>query len=317
MLPEKTILPELLLCLQDRSPQSCPCPSAVSHAGCQLEKPQGHAEEQGSPGAPAQVLAGCLKARGCERRAWVQFTLVSEGTPQCKHCLLAQNLPSSNCSWELTPNNYQQMTCREQQIDLLICFNFWRPIWIQWLSLQQQGDPENKWALLQKGSKSVTTVTLTHTPKCTHAQHPLKEALTSTPPYENWVASLLCFVLLLRTTWNKWRKNQQPRKSLTLYRLQLTSPDRDPACFLTLHQWTSRQYWKWKAALLQYISKRLLNTSLTFKAQQEPREPPNILTSEQCKLDISSYPPPRNTTVLFYFVEFTTLEVSPLIHCTS
>lgn len=60
--------------------------------------------------------------------------------------------------------------------------------------------------------------------------------------------------------------------------------DRDPGCFLILHQWKS--YRQHKAALLQHIHKKLLKTPLPFKGQQEPKEPSNILPSEQLMLDI-------------------------------
>lgn len=159
-----------------------------------------------------------------------------------------------------------------------------------WSTLQQHGHPENKQTLLQNGSKRTTTATLTHTPARNQTQHPPGEARHHAT-LGNLGSFPSCFALLLCTAWNKcrrspWRQNvsHTPRAAITISRQK----PRLPPYLTPVEVHFFHHYWKQKAVLRQHISKNLLNTSLPFKAQQEPWEPPSILTSEQCKPDISS-----------------------------
>lgn len=109
-----------------------------------------------------------------------------EGAPLPRGCLLLLNPPPLKRCWrDPTPARER---CKAERFDLLTHFVSQRPTRIRRFTLQQRGDSENQWALLQIRRARATAATAAHPSKGT-PKHPRGEAPAQHPtPEANWAA---------------------------------------------------------------------------------------------------------------------------------
>lgn len=177
-------LPAFLLGPRGWSPPSSPHPSSAIRDGRRPEPPQGHVAGRGSPGAPGRVLAGCLRTGEGTRDGRARGHSLRSLFPKGRKRPPAPTL--LKCCWrDPTPARER---CKAERLDLLTHFVARRPTRIRRLTLQQRGDSENQWALLQTRRVRARAATAAHPSKGT-PKHPRGEAPAQHPtPEANWAA---------------------------------------------------------------------------------------------------------------------------------